>query len=217
MRTQTQTPTTPAPASPTGLKKVSFGRLTTKRDDKTTYPQFPDTNGQAAIIAARIIERTEQLEALKGGLETDKAELKQMVSPFYFTTNHGRAEIPSSVAVHSPAGEVLVTYQNRYSQLPDESALTPLLGDRVGLFFRQCFEIKIVGDKLPEAHAQELLDGLQELFARFNCLDALEVKAGIKPTRDFHTARHQALTPEQNMAVEQICPIIAMIKTKGRR
>jgi hypothetical protein len=75
-----------------------------------------------------ILERSEQFEALKGALETDKAELKFMVSPHYFTVNHGRHEVPSSISVASPQGEVLVTFQNRYSLLPDETGLLSVLG-----------------------------------------------------------------------------------------
>jgi len=202
------------------LPKVSFGRIAAKKEDtKTAYPVFPDANGQAGIIAARIIERSEQFDALKGALETDKAELKMLVSPYYFQCNHGRHEVPSSVGVQASAcsGEVLVCYQNRYSQLPDEHALLPVLGDRTGRFFRQAFELKVSGDKLPEAKTQELLDELQELFARHGCLEALEVKSGIKPTKEFHAARHLQLTPAENLALDQVCPIIAMVKTKGRK
>lgn len=201
---QTSAPT-PSAAKPAGgaLKKVSFGRIAKKKEDtKTAYPVYPDPNGQAKVIAARIIERTEQFDALKGALETDKAELKQMVSPHYFTVNHGRHEVPSSVSVPSDKGEVLVTFQNRYSKLDDESALLPVLGERTEKYFRQAFELKISGDKLPEAHAQELLNELQELFAKFGATDALEVKEGIKPTTEFHAARHLDLTPEQNLALE---------------
>ena len=200
------------------LRKVSFGKIATKKDEtKTAYPVMPDTDGKAAEIAARILERTEQFEALKGALETDKAELKFMVAPHYFAVNHGRHEVPSSVSVNSPKGEVLVTFQNRYSQLPDESALLPILGGQCGTHFRQSFELKIKGDKLPADQTQELLDRLQNLFAEFGATDALEVKEGIKPVETFHAQRHLLLTPEQNMALEQVVPIVAMIKTKGRR
>jgi len=208
-------PVQPAKA---GLKKVSFGKITKKDETtKTAYPVFPDAQGRAAEIAARILERSEQFEALKGALETDKAELKFLVAPHYFAVNHGRHEVPSSVSVSSPQGEVLVTFQNRYSLLADESGLLPVLGERTGEFFRQSFELKIKGDKLPEDRVQELMDRLQSLFAEFQATDALEVKEGVKPTADFHAARHLQLTPEQNLALEQVCPIVAMVKTKGRR
>ncbi|MDE2102887.1 MAG: hypothetical protein KGL39_36925 [Patescibacteria group bacterium] len=210
-------PVTP-PAKAGGLKKVSFGKIATKKEEtKTAYPVMPDADGKVAEIAARILERTEQFEALKGALETDKAELKFMVAPHYFAVNHGRHEVPSSVAVNSPKGEVLVTFQNRYSQLPDEAALVPVLGDLTGEFFRQSFELKIKGDKLPADKTQELLDEMQNLFAKFGATDALEVKEGIKPVETFHAQRHLQLTPAQNLALEQVVPIVAMIKTKGRK
>lgn len=209
-------PVTP-PAQTGGLKRVSFGRIAKKDETtKTAYPVFPDAQGKASEIAARILERTEQFEALKGALETDKAELKFVVAPHYFAVNQGRHEVPSSVSVLSPKGEVLVTFQNRYSLLPDESALLPVLGERTAEFFHQSFELKIKGDKLPADRTQELMDRLQSLFAEFNATDALEVKEGVKPIADFHAARHLRLTPAQNLALEQVCPIVAMIKTKGR-
>jgi hypothetical protein len=125
--------------------------------------------------------------------------------------------VPSSISVVSPQGEVLVTFQNRYSMLPDETGLLPVLGTRTDEFFRQSFELKIKGDKLPEDRVQELMDKLQSLFAEFGATDALEVKEGVKPVEQFHAARHLELTPEQNLALEQVCPIVAMVKTKGRR
>ena len=209
-------PAAPA-AAPKGLSKLSFGKITTKKEEKTAYPVFPDTNGEAALIAARIIENTDAFDALDSALKVDKAELKMRVEPTYFTVNQGRHEVPSSVSIASPKGEVLVTFQNRYSTLPDEAGLLPILGERTATFFRQAFDLKIVGDKLPPATTQELLDELQSLFAKYGCLDALEVKAGIKPTKEFHAARHLQLTPAENLALEQACPIIAMIKTKGRK
>ncbi|HEV2327630.1 MAG TPA: hypothetical protein VGY56_02450 [Verrucomicrobiae bacterium] len=217
-------PTPPKVAAPRGaLKKVSFGNITKKTESaKTAYPVMPDTRDSAAL-AARILKRTEEFEQLKGALETDKAELKMLAAPHYFNVNHGRHEVPSSVAVHAKdeegkfVGEVLVTFQNRYSMLPDESAVQPILGELTEKFFRQSFELKIKGDKLPEDKTQELMDELQALFNKYNATDAIEVTEGVKPTKDFHEARHLDLSVEQNLQLEQACPIIAMVKTKGRK
>jgi hypothetical protein len=140
-----------------------------------------------------------------------------LAAPFYFTTNHGRAEIPSSISIPSSKGEVLVTFANRYPLLKDESGLVPVLGEAVGEHFRQTFELSIKGDKLPSDKTQELMDRLQELFAEFGCVDALEVKEGLKPVDTFHASRHRLLTPEQNLTLEQVVPITAMVKTKGRK
>ena len=177
---------------------------------------MPDPNGQLAIIATRIIERAAQLEAIDGALAIDKSELKTLATPFYFTQASGKVDAATSLKVLSPAGEVLISFPNRYGRLESETMLLPILGEQTPRFFRQAFTLEIDGDKLPAENAQELLNQLQQLFARYHAADALKVKEGIKPVPDFHTLRHAALTPEQNLALNQLCPIIAMIKTKPR-
>jgi hypothetical protein len=206
-----------APLPAGSLKKVSFGVIAKKTDTKTAYPIMPPT-GDSAQIVDRLLERLAQLEALEGAIETDKAELKMLATPHYFNVNNGRHEVPSSVACHGSKGdEILVAFPDRYSLLPDESALLPILGEKTGAFFRQSFELKIKGDKLPENHTQDLMNELQELFAKYGAGDAIEVKEGVKPTAEFHAARHLQLTTEQNLALEQVCPIVKMVKTKGRK
>ena len=206
------------PAAAQTLRKVQFGAITKKKSDaRAAYPVLPDPQGQYAAIAARIIERSSQVETLAGALTLDKAELKTLATPFYFTHSSGKLDVASSVAVQCPAGEVLVTYQNRYGKLDSEEPLRPILGEETGRFFRQVFTLEIDGDKLPADQTQPLLDELQTLFAKYHASDALNVKEGIQPVPDFHTLRHTALSPEQNLAVDQICPIIAMVKTKAQK
>jgi hypothetical protein len=204
-------------AQPESLRKLSFGAMAPKKEKvRASYPVLPDPNGQLAVMAARIIERTAQIEALEGSLALDKAELKTLATPFYFAQANGKVEVASSINVLSPAGEVLISFPNRYGRLESESVLLPILGEQTAQFFRQAFTLEIDGDKLPADNAQELLDQLQQLFARYHAAEALKVKEGIKPVPDFHTVRHTALTPAQNLALNQLCPIIAMIKTKAR-
>lgn len=230
MRTDTAPPavaTVPPPANPQtpappavggGLKKVSFGGIKKKTEStKTDYPQLPDPGGEFAEIAARIIQREQEVKALESALETDKADLKERATPFWFQHLHGKLEIPSSLSVASPAGEVLVTYQNRYKELPDESPILPILGERTGQYFRQAFTLKIDGDKLPAEFAGEIIGELQSLFAKHGAEDAISVKETIKPNPDFHERRHRELTVDENFQLNQVIPIVGMVKTKGRR
>ena len=199
------------------LRKLSFGAINRKANNaKTAYPALPDPNGQLAIITARIIERTAQIEALDGALAIDKSELKTLATPFYFIQASGKIDVAGSVSAVSSAGEVLITFPNRYGRLESGAALLPILGERTATLFRQSFALEIDGDKLPAENTQELLNELQQLFARYHAAEALQVKEGIKPVPDFHTVRHAALSPQQNLALNQVCPIIAMLKTKGR-
>jgi len=143
--------------------------------------------------------------------------LKLLATFPYFQLHHGKHEVPSSLGVPTPVGEVLVTFQNRYASLQSESILIPILGDHTSSYFRQSFKVEIDGDKLPTASSQELVNALQDLFTRHNALDALKVTESIKPVPEFHAARHLILTPQQNLALNDLCPIVAMVKTKGRK
>src|SRR6266851_1820073 len=148
------------------LRKLSFGAITKKREDaRTTYPVLPDPNGQLAIIATRIIERAAQLEALDAGLSIDKQELKTLATPFYFGQASGKVEPATSVNVLCPAGEVLISFPNRYGRLESETVLLPILGEQTARFFRQAFTLEIDGDKLPAENAQELLNQLRPIIA----------------------------------------------------
>src|ERR1041384_6603785 len=92
----------PTAARSGGLKKVSLGGIAKKKEDTSNkYPVYPDEDGRAAEIAARIAERQEQWEALDSAIETDKAELGRiLIRPWYFQHFHRRTDVPSSVLVN---------------------------------------------------------------------------------------------------------------------
>ncbi len=207
---------------PSGLKKISFGKVAVKKaDTKTDYPVFddPSVGAQVAEIAARIKKRAGEIEALDGAQKTDKLELRMFGSPFYYQVNAGRHDAPSSISIPSTEGEVLLTFQNRYTKL-DESAeaqLNDLLGaDRVERYFKQAFTLKVVGEELPSEHAQDIVDEISAVLQKYNCLAALEVDSQIKPVSTFHAQRLIELSPEENLQIDEICPVITMVKTKGR-
>lgn len=219
LQTEAPAPTTTAPAPAPKLRKVSFGKAAVKKEEsKTAYPVFQDeaVGAQVTAIAERIKKRDNELKALEGAQKTDKAELKMFVAPYYFRVNQRKLDPPSSIAIPSPAGEVLVTFQNRYPALEDESALLPILGDKAEQFLRQSFTLNIKGEELPVGKEQQVVDDVIAVLEKHGAAGALEVKEQIKPTPDFHVARLTHFTPEQNMQIEQVWPITAMIKTKGR-
>ena len=222
MKTATKPkPTTSTSAPAAGIKKINLGGIATKAEKKTTeYPTLPDPSGDVAKLTSDIITETREFEALEGSLKLKKAELRSMSQEFYFQHLHGKHEIPSSVEAKgmNPDEKVLVTFSSRYATLSDEAPVIEAIGaERTAEFFRQSFELKIDGDKIPADRAEELIGEIQTLFAAHNCPEAISAKAVIKPTPNFHTARHSALSVEENLAVELACPIIAMVKTKGRK
>ena len=207
--------TAPAPA---GLRKVSlagFAVQTPASKSAKSYPQLPDPDGQVGEIVTAILEQSAQLEALDGSVELLKAELIALAKPFYFERFSGQHIIASSIEAHGGGGKVVrVGFSNSYRGTADEATLVRLAGEHAARLFKQAFEIKIKGDAIPEAAVEPLLAELQELFARHGASSALTAKATIKPTKEFHTARHKLFTPQQNSELDKVVPISASVKTK---
>ena len=209
--------TTTAPA----IKKINLGGIASKKaDTKTSYPQLPDSCGDVAKLTSDIINESREIEAIEASLSIKTRELKVLAQDFYFNHHHGkRGDIPSSVEAVGVSNEkVLISIQNRYATLADESPIIEVLGEELtAKFFRQSFELKIDGDKIPADSADALITAIQELFAEYSASDALTAKAVIKPTSEFHTARHTALSVDENLAVERVCPARIAVSTKGRK
>jgi hypothetical protein len=215
----------PAVAPARGLKKVSFGAIKPKKEStKSAYPILPDPTGEIYKLAKLIKQQSQELEALGGAFEANKAELKRLTLPGYFKLDQGKTEVPSSIAVSTTEGEVLVTFQNRYKKMADEAPLYSLLGkELVAAHFKQAFTITISGEQLATVDpadadrcpAQEFVDAFK-LVARPNANEAVTCKQEIKPTKEFHDRRHRLLTLEQNIALDAICTIVAVIKNKVR-
>jgi len=218
-----------------GLKKVSLGGIAKKKEDTSNkYPVYPDEEGKAAEIAARIAERQEQFDALESSLETDKAELGRiLIRPWYLQHFHRKTDVPSSVLVNYtiPAdpnlpgskpqpGTVRVTVKEQYYPFPSEDLFIPILGDKTEEFFRQSFELKIKGDKLPGEKASELVEKIQKLFADYDCSDALEAKENILPVENFRARRLAELDLAQSLALENVGEkglTYVSVSTKGIR
>ena len=210
---------TPAPAK-AGFKKLDLSGLAKKdKGASKDYPLLPDPTGDVSKLVRDIVDEQQQLDALDGSLRTKKAELTSMAKQFYFTSLHGRSDIPSSVECRNCSSAVLISFQNRYKTLPDEAPLIAAVGEEnAARFFRQSFELKVDGDKASELVGDaigDLISEMQELFAKHGASEALTAKSIIKPTKDYHIGRHTAFTPEQNEALERACPVIAAVKKKS--
>jgi hypothetical protein len=212
-------PDTQAPAeAPAALRKVSLAGFAVQAPAAKTakaYPLLPDPDGQVAEMAGLILDQTAQLEALEGSVELLKGELIALAKPFYFQHHAGQHVVASSIEARAADGRVLrVGFSNSYRGVSDEAALLRLAGEHAARLFSQSFEIKIKGDLIPEPAVEPLLAELQALFARHGATGALAAKAVIKPTKEFHTARHTLFSPETNQALDKIAPVSASVKTK---
>ena len=90
-------PATAAPVAPAaGLKRINLAGIATKSATTKAakaYPLLPDTDGQVAALVEGILEKSEQLEAIEGALEIEKAELIAIAKPFYFAHHAGQMAV----------------------------------------------------------------------------------------------------------------------------
>ena len=219
MKTKSKTAAaTAGPSAPAaGLKRINLAGIATKSATTKAakaYPLLPDADGQVAALVEGILEKSEQLEAIEGALEIEKAELIAIAKPFYFAHHAGQMAVASSIEVQSGAKTIRVGFSNSYRGTSDDSAIMRAVGEEGARFFKQSFELKIKGDLIPEAAVEELIGELQELFSRHHAGAALSAKAVFKPNKDFHAARHTLFTPEQNLEIDKIVPVAASVKTK---
>lgn len=208
---------TPPAANPS-LRKVNLAGFAVQTPASKTakaYPLLPDPDGQVAEMAALILEQSAQLEALEGSVELLKSELIAVAKSFYFEFHAGQHAVASCIEAKAADGRVVrVGFSNSYRQPSDEAALLQLAGPHAEPYFKQNFEIKIKGDAIPESAVEPLLAELQALFARHGASTALSAKATVKPTKEFHSARHTLFTPEANRELDKIVPVSASVKPK---
>jgi hypothetical protein len=125
-----------------------------------------------------------------------------IAKPFYFSHHTGQMAVASSLEAKAGDKLVRVGFSNSYRGTTDDAAILRVTGEKGATFFKQSFELKIKGDLIPEAAAEEIIGELQALFARHNALAALSAKAVFKPTKEFHTARHTMYSAEENMQID---------------
>lgn len=205
-------PSQPAPPSrdtKPGLRRVSTAGVAKKTTETpaSKYPDFP-ASPEVLEISDRITERNRQFVALKGALETDKAELgKVHVLPWFLQHFHGKSDVPSSVLVRGAKGITRVTVKDAYPKLPieNDAKLLPILGeDLLNECFRQRLGFELDGDKVPQDRLQEFVDKLKAVCAEFACEDALAVKDLLVPVDNFKALRFTRLTVAQNLQLEQL-------------
>lgn len=194
------------------LAGIGEAKPKTKR---ASYPRFPDDDGTAMMLAQTSINLSET----KDQLETNNRMLGELVRPYFFTFYAGKTEIESSIRVDAGEGKaVLVTLKNQCKKLnvpSDIASVQNLFKGREKELFASSFDITITGDEIPERATAPLVTELKSLFERHGAGKALSVKRSFKPAPAFFASRHTLFTPEENMQIDAVVPVITAIKVKG--
>jgi hypothetical protein len=207
-----------APAKPAGIQTLgildAIAKPAAKQSKAKNYPAIPDPDGQVSGLADHFAAELEQWKALDASIATAKAELTALGRQAYYIHNQGKMEATSSVEAHGRSSTVLVTFQNRYSGSASSEAVTAIIGpEDAARYFYQTFSLKIDGDKLPADRAPEIIAGIHAVLAGAGCADALSASAAIRPTGEYHAARHQWDT-ETNLKLDRLIPPVAVVRIK---
>ena len=180
-----------------------------------TYPFIPDPGGEILLLADQFATDLEEWKALDASISISKAELTALARLAFYTANRGLMSPTSSVVAKGNSSQILVSFQNRYPGSADPEAITALIGpEAAGRYFYQSFELKIDGDAIPAAAAPAVIAAIRDALAQHGCADALSAAAKVKPTKEYHTARH-AWDPQTNLALDRLVPPVAVVKIKS--
>ena len=192
-----------------------------KATGKSKYPVHNDPTGDVAKLVPMIRKEQDDFDALEGNLKLHKAELTALTVPFYFETNNGRADVPSSVLCEGAdekgaLGRALVTFETRFLKTNNSAPIVAAMGaERYAKFIRQGYTIKIDGSLIPPAVANALIPELVQLFAKHNATAALSKDEIITATPEFFAQRFATFTPEENQKINLALPIRTAVKTKN--
>jgi hypothetical protein len=195
------------------LDGISEGAKTSSKE----FPVVPDPDGSVAQMVALILKLADAEDQLK----TSKKHLTDYAAEHYFNVCQGQAEPPSSMKAVGEPGAVLINFQQRMSKIKDTKQLAPLApvftarGKTDKDFFRLSFDLKIDGDAIPPAAVAALVTELKALFAKHGASAALKLDKEVKPYPAFYTQRHILFTPQENLAIHRLCPVVAVVRTKG--
>ena len=186
------------------------------------FPVLPDTDGTAQQLADAFLEAAAAETAAKGNKEMFRGQLIEKAMPFHYQATGGLADPPNSVSVFGRDGEVLVTFKDAYKKLDEPEILERVLGSELtAQYFRQSIEFSIDCDEVPERLVPKVVQLLRAMVAELGIPKALKVKDKIVPTAEWHAARYRALTPEQNVRLEQAFGekgfgVVAVGQARGR-
>lgn len=153
-------------------------------------------NDPEAVEAAKLwISAKQDEQSATAGLEICASALIPRVRAEYFRANVGRNKPCGSIEVTTPAGAVLASFASVWTAKGGMDLLPPELR-------RERFNIRIVGDAIPDAIQGVFVDRLLALAKELGCPDAVTASGGVAPIPTFNEVRHRLLSPAQNEAAE---------------
>ena len=194
------------------MKRINLGAV--KAAPSSTKPAHASVvidNPDATALLTQWVQVNPQFKTLKNTVDTLRAQLAPHIKATFFSRFSGIEPESSTMLCVIGGKTVKLITKNAYSKsLTDDAQLQAILGaDLVARHFHEATVIKLDLDKCPadrqEAFAQAIIAAAKEHGA----MDAITASQCIQPVAGFHEARTRLLTPEQNIQIDALLPIVA--------
>lgn len=177
------------------LAKPKVAAKLKKSDDER---EFSWDDKQLASKAKQLIAAKIKAKEIEAEIELLEAAIKPAARAKYFEANAGVPEPYQRLRL----GDTLILFSEVFAKKEEPKLAESLPPEVIDTLTDQEIKIDVDAGKVPNDKATEFVDGLLKLAARCDCSNAVAVSTVRSLTKGFNVARHTALTPEQNLALE---------------
>jgi hypothetical protein len=190
---------------------LNFGGLVAKisaASKKASHPTLTLTGEGLELLGqyAKHAPKFKELEKLVGNKGSIKAQLRPHIVEAYFRYYAGRAiEDARCLTDHG----VKLTFKDAYSKLCTNLATLVSAVPKAEPHVHTVNTLKIEFDKIPAEKQQPLVDAIIATVNELQITEGITAGECVQPKPGFHAQRCTILTPEENLAFDQILPITA--------
>ena len=193
------------------MKKLDVGGLA--KPTKAANPSHPvvTPNDELSVLLDQFVVINPQFKTLKAQQETLSKQIGAQSKALFFSHFAGITPESSTMLVQVGDKTVKLIVKCRYSEsLEDDAPLREALGEEiVDRWFRQSTKLAIDFDKVPEDSQEDFANAILTAAKELGVEGAVTAKQPITPKAGFHEARTSLLTPEQNLRLDEVLPVVA--------
>lgn len=196
------------PPKPSGLNFGGLTKTTAASKKTTTHPTLTLT-GEGLELLGQYAEHAPQfkeLEKLVGSKGSIKAQLRPHIVEAYFRHFAGRAIDDARCLTDH---DVKLTFKDAYSKLCTNLAALETACPQAVPHVHMVNTLKIEFDKIDAAKQQPLVDAIIAAAQELGIAEGISASECVQPKPGFHAQRCTILTPEQNIAFDEVLPITA--------
>jgi hypothetical protein len=193
---------------------LNFGGIAKPAAKKAT-PSHPTLTltGEGLELLGQYAEKApdfKALEKLVGSKGSIKAQLRPHIFEGFFRIFSGRAFVESRLHTSTITGkEVKLTFKEQYSKLCTTLATLLNAVPKAEPHVHVVNTLKIEFDKIAVEKQQPLVDRIIAAAQELEISEGITASECVQPKPGFHAQRCIILSPEENVAFDEVIPITA--------